>query len=151
MHSYRRASVSVRRRLSSFVHVYRGFMAERVFERPNLNVCFALTGTVARLVLLAGMLGYRQVCFVGVDLNGTPYFWQEGRALRGQPPWVDESGLYDPKPSAANFQGGSRVVPNLFDFLTTLIADRRAPLSFSVLDPGNRSALTPFLTAERRL
>lgn len=145
MHSYRRASVSVRRRLDTYRHIFRAVMRHRVFVRPDLNVSFALTGTVARLVLLACALGYRNICFVGVDLGSTPYFWQENRALRGVQPWRDVNGTFDPKPTKANFQGGGRVVPSFFDFLRSLHEDSGVSLRFSTLDPAGRSRLTEFL------
>ena len=145
MHSYRRASVSVRRRLHTYRHIFRAVMRRRVFVNPDLNVSFALTGTVARLVLLACALGYRNICFVGVDLGSTPYFWQENRALRGVAPWRDVNGTFDPKPTVANFQGGSRVVPSLFDFLRSLHEDAGVSLTFSTIDPAGRSRLTAYL------
>ncbi len=148
MHSYRRASVSVRRRLDTFRYIFRTVMRRRVFDAPDLNVTFALTGTVARLVLLACSLGYRDICFVGVDLGSTPYFWQENRALRGVAPWRDVNGSFDPRPTTANFQGGSRVVPTLFDFLRALHEDSGVALRFSTIDPAGRSRLTGFLRDE---
>jgi len=148
-HAYARVSVSVRRRLPSYRHVFRKVMRRRVFDRANLNVNFALTGSVARLVLLACALGYRRICFVGIDLGTTPYFWQEGVTLRGVAPWQDLHGAFDPKPDAASFQGaGGRVVPTLFDFLRSLHEDAGIPLVFSTLDPKDRSRLTAFLRDE---
>ena len=145
-HSYTRASVSVRRRLSSYRYVFRSVMRNRVFDHPNLNVSFALTGSVARLVLLACALGYRRIAFVGIDLGSTLYFWQEGVALRDQTPWQDLHGAYDPKPGLSSFQGnGGRVVPTLYDFLRSLHEDAGVPLEFSTIDPKGRSLLTQFL------
>ncbi|MCF8516743.1 MAG: hypothetical protein K9G72_20645 [Rhodobacteraceae bacterium] len=148
-HAYARASVSVRKRLPSYRHVFRHVMRSRVFDQPNLNVNFALTGSVARLVLLACALGYRKIAFVGIDLGTTPYFWQEGVALRGQAPWQDLHGAFDPNPTAANFQGtGGLVVPTLFDFLRSLHEDAGVPLEFFTIDPRGRSRLTTFLRDE---
>lgn len=145
-HSYKRVSVSVRRRLESYRHVFRTVMRARVFDRPDLNVNFALTGSVARLVLLACALGYRRIRFVGIDLGSTRYFWQERPELRGQPAWIDRHGAFAPRPTAASFQGaGGRVVPSLFDFLRSLHEDAGVPLHFSTLDPEGRSHLTAFL------
>ena len=145
-HNYPRASVSVRRRLSSYRYVFRSVMRDRVFDHPNLNVNFALTGSVARLVLLACALGYRRIAFVGIDLGSTPYFWQEGVALRGQTPWQDVHGAFDPKPNPSSFQGrDGRVVPTLYDFLRSLHEDAGVPLEFSTIDPKGRSLLTQFL------
>lgn len=145
-HAYARVSVSVRRRLDSYRHVFRSVMRDRVFDRPNLNVNFALTGSVARLVLLACALGYRRIAFVGVDLGTTRYFWQEQPVLRGQPAWQDIHGAFAPNPNAASFQGaGGRVVPNMFEFLRSLHEDAGVDLHFSTIDPKGRSALTAFL------
>ncbi len=145
-HAYGRVSVSVRRRLDSYRHVFRSVLRARVFDRPNLNVNFALTGSVARLVLLACALGYRRIAFVGVDLGTTRYFWQEQAELRGQPAWVDRHGAFAPNPNAASFQGaGGRVVPSLPDLLRSLHEDAPVPLHFSTIDPKGRSALTAFL------
>ncbi len=148
-HAYARASVSVRKRLPSYRHVFRHVMRSRVFDQPNLNVNFALTGSVARLVLLACALGYRKIAFVGIDLGTTKYFWQEGASLRGQAPWQDLHGAFDPKPTAASFQGtGGLVVPTLFDFLRSLHEDAGVALKFSTIDPKGRSRLTAFLRDE---
>lgn len=148
-HAYIRASVSVRKRLPSYRHVFRTVMRTRVFDQPNLNVNFAVTGSVARLVLLACALGFRKITFVGIDLGSTPYFWQEGVSLRGQAPWQDIHGAFDPKPTAANFQGpGGLVVPTVFDFLRILHEDAGVPLVFSTIDPRGRSRLTGFLRDE---
>lgn len=148
-HAYVRASVSVRRRLASYRHVFRSVIRPRVFDHPDLNVSFALTGSVARLVLLACALGYRRIRFAGIDLGTTRYFWQEGVALRGVAPWQDVAGTFDPRPGAASFQGrGGRVVPDLFDFLRSLHEDAGVTLEFSTLDPRGRSRLTAFLRDE---
>lgn len=148
-HRYVRASVSVRRRLASYRHVFRSVMRSRVFDAPDLNISFAVTGSVARLVLLACALGYRRIRFVGIDLGSTPYFWQEGRALRGVAPWQDLGGFYNPKPDVSSFQGrGGKVVPDLFEFLRSLHEDAGVALEFSTLDPKGRSRLTTFLRDE---
>jgi hypothetical protein len=66
--------------------------------------------------------------------------------LRGQTPWQDLHGAFDPKPNAGSFQGkGGRVVPSLFDFLRSLHEDSGVPLEFSTIDPKGRSLLTQFL------
>jgi hypothetical protein len=148
-HSYTRVSVSVRKRLESYRHVFRTVMRRRVFETPDLNVNFALTGSVARLVLLACALGYRRIRFVGIDLGSTRYFWQEGVALRGVAPWQDVNGAFNPRPDASSFQGrGGLVVPTLQDFLRSLHEDAPVRLEFSTLDPAGRSLLTTFLRDE---
>lgn len=148
-HSYVRASVSVRQRLSSYRHVFRKVISPRVFGAADLNVNFALTGSVARLVLLACALGYRRIRFVGIDLGSTRYFWQEGVALRGAEPWQDLHGAFNPRPDARSFQGrGGAVVPTLQDFLRSLHEDAPARLEFSTIDPKERSLLTRFLRDE---
>lgn len=148
-HAYIRVSVSVRKRLTSYRHVFRTVMRRRVFETPDLNLNFALTGSVARLVLLACALGYRRIRFVGIDLGTTRYFWQEGVALRGVAPWQDVHGTFNPRPDAKSFQGkGSLVVPTLLDFLRSLKEDAPVALEFSTLDPAGRSQLTTFLRDE---
>jgi hypothetical protein len=148
-HSYIRASVSFRRRLDSFHHVFRTVLRPRIFDRPNLRVNFALTGSVARLVLLACALGYRRIAFAGIDLGATRYFWQEATHMRGQPVWMDVNGSFDPAPTATSFQGiGGRVVPNLFEFLRCLKTDSGVALEFTTIDPKGRSALTEFLNRE---
>jgi hypothetical protein len=148
-HAYVRVSVSVRRRLDSYRHVFRTVIRPHVFGRPDLAINFALTGSVARLVLLACALGYRRIRFVGIDLGTTPYFWQEDVALRGVAPWVDVNGTFNPKPDASSFQGrGGKVVPDLYDFLRSLHEEAGVALEFSTLDPKGRSRLTAFLRDE---
>ena len=100
-------------------------------------------------MLLACAVGYRRICFVGIDLGTTRYFWQEGVILRGVAPWQDLHGACNPKPDAASFQGaGGRVVPVLFDFLRSLHEDAGIRLVFSTLDSKGRSRLTTFLRDE---
>jgi hypothetical protein len=145
-HSYVRASVSVRGRIASYRHVFRNVIRPRVFDHPDLNINFALTGSIARLVLLACALGYRRIRFVGIDLGTTRYFWQEGRMLRGVQHWQDIHGAFNPRPDASSFQGrGGRVVPDVQDFLRSLHEDSGVALEFSTIDPEGRSQLTPFL------
>lgn len=143
--AYKRASVSVRKRLETYRHIFRTVMRPRLFEKADLRVSFAVTGSVARLTLLGCALGYRRFCFVGIDLGSTPYFWQEAHVLRGAAPWQDKSGLYNPKPTVADFQTAPTVVPGFFDFLRILWAEGGQDLSFETLDPKGRSRLTQFL------
>lgn len=143
--AYKRASVSVRKRLKTYRHIFCSVMRPRLFDRADLRVSFAVTGSLARLTLLGCALGYRRFCYVGIDLGSTPYFWQEGDGLRGAPQWQDKTGLYNPKPTVADFQGGPRVVPSFYDFLRILKADAGQDLQFKTLDPKGRSNLTAFL------
>lgn len=148
MHRYVRASVSIQRDLPTFHRVFRSVMRKRIFETPDLNVTFALTGSVARATLLGCMMGYRKFVFVGVDLGTTKYFWQEDQRLRGVPAWEDKDGFFNPNPNMASFQGGSRVVPTFFEFLRTLHEDSGVALEFATIDPKGRSLLTKFLADE---
>lgn len=143
--AYKRASVSVRKRLETYRHIFRTVMRPRLFDSADLRVSFAVTGSLARLTLLGCALGYRRFCYVGIDLGSTPYFWQEAKGLRGAAPWQDKSGLYNPKPTVTDFQTAPDVVPGFFDFLRILKAEGGQDLSFETLDPKGRSRLTQFL------
>lgn len=145
MHRYVRASVSVNRDVATFRRIFRDVMRPRVFDAPDLNICFAVTGSVARATLLGCALGYRRFCYVGVDLGSTRYFWHEDHQLRGAEPWQDLDHFYDPNPDVSNFQGGPRVVPTFFEFLKTLHDESGRDLEFTTIDPKGRSLLTEFL------
>jgi hypothetical protein len=142
---YKRASVSVRKRLDTYRHIFDRVMRPRLFDRTDLRVSFAVTGSLARLTLLGCALGYRRFCYAGIDLGSTPYFWQEPRGLRDAPQWVDEGGFFSPRPIAADFQASGRVVPSFYEFLRILKDDAGVPLEFTTLDPKGRSNLTRFL------
>lgn len=141
---YTRVSVSVRRKLANWQAVWQHFVAPRVLKAPDLALGFAVTGSVARLTLLALSLGYRRIGFVGVDLGSTPYFWLEERPLRGKPQWVDGSGVYSGVSIGAVSQTSATIVPNVTQFLASLhqtIPD----LDLFTLDPAARSNLTGHL------
>jgi hypothetical protein len=144
--AYKRASVSVRKRLETYRHIFRKIIRPRLFDGADLRVSFAVTGSLARLTLLGCALGYRRFCYVGIDLGSTPYFWQEAKGLRGAPQWQDNTGLYNPKPTVADFQASPRVVPSFYDFLRILKVESGQDLVFETLDPKGRSNLTRFLS-----
>ncbi len=139
LYRYNRASVSVRRDLATFRLILRHFMIKRIIVQPDLSVCFAVCGSVARLVLLALSLGYRRICFAGVDLGSTQYFWidQDVGAL-------DLSKNYQGPSLGAMRQGGSGAVPNIFEFIEA-ISEQIPDVEFKTLDPRNRSRLSSFL------
>jgi hypothetical protein len=114
-----------------------------VFERPNLRVCFAVTGSVARLTLLGLALGYRRIYFSGIDLGSTPYFWLDDRTDSNQKT-PNLSSDYTVASVGAMRQGSGGAVPNFFEFLTAL-SHARNDLDFATFDPKRRSLLTPFL------
>ena len=143
--AYRRASVSVRKRLDTYRYIFGRVMRPRLFDGADLRISFAVTGSVARLTLLGCALGYRRFCFVGIDLGSTPYFWQEATGLRGAPQWQDKSGRFNPKPTVDDFQTSAKVVPSFHDFLRILHEDSGVPLHFETLDPKGRSNLTKAL------
>lgn len=141
---YLRASVSIKGSIANFRYAWRNYMMKKVFEEPNFAVSFALTGTVARLVLLAISLGYRRIGFSGVDLGATPYFWIESKWMRGVEIEVSRSSDYRTTSVGAIRQGGKGVVPNLYDFLTE-IRLTSPEISFFTVDPKKRSNLTHYL------
>lgn len=141
---YTRVSVSVRRRLAVWQAVWTRFVGPRVLNAPDLALGFAVTGSVARLTLLALSLGYRHIGFVGVDLGSTPYFWLEDRQLRDQPPWVDGSGVYAGVSIGAVSQTSATIVPNVTQFLASL-RQTIPDLDLFTLDPAARSNLTGHL------
>lgn len=145
LYRYRRASVSVHGDVRNFELAFRRFVAPRVFGRPNLRVCFALTGSVARLVLLAASLGYRHIRFVGVDLGSTPYFWLEQPGASTPALSAD----YQTTSLGATRQGAGGVVPDFFQFIRE-IKSHQPDLDLATFDPKGRSRLTPFLKALRR-
>ncbi|MDM7932023.1 hypothetical protein [Tabrizicola sp.] len=146
LYRYRRASVSIERDLGTFRFILNRFMLPRVLERPNLRVSFALTGSIARLTLLALSLGYRDIRFAGVDLGSTAYFWLE----RPQEMVASElSAEYQRMSPGALRMGGGGSVPNLFEFLQALL-DEVPGLQFQTFDPRGRSRLTPFLYQQSR-
>jgi hypothetical protein len=142
---YKRASVSVRKRLDTYQHIFRNVIRPRMFDDADVRVSFAVTGSLARLTLLGCALGYRKFCYAGIDLGSTPYFWQEPKGLRGQPQWVDDGGFFNPSPTVNDFQASARVVPSFFEFLRILKQDAGVSLEFTTLDPKGRSHLTRFL------
>jgi len=143
LYRYRRASVSVKKDLRNFELVLRKLILPNVFERPNLRVCFAVTGSVARLTLLGLALGYRRIFFSGIDLGSTPYFWLDNRT-EPDPRAHDLSSNYTVASVGAMRQGSGGAVPNFFEFLTAL-SRARVDLEFATFDPKRRSRLTPFL------
>jgi hypothetical protein len=143
LYRYRRASVSVKQDLRNFELVLRKLMVPSVFERPNLRVCFAVTGSVARLTLLGLALGYRRIYFSGIDLGSTPYFWLDDRTDSNQKTH-NLSSDYTVASVGAMRQGSGGAVPNFFEFLTAL-SRARDDLDFATFDPKKRSLLTPFL------
>lgn len=141
---YRRISVSVKGDFPSFQTVWDRLIAPHIFEKPNLATCFAVTGTIARAVILGVMLGYRKFGFAGIDLGHTDYFWREPNPLNGYVPSVAISSFYDGMSTGAISQGGSKTVPNFFDFLRIL--KRSHPeIELFTLDPKGRSRVTEFL------
>jgi len=40
--------------------------------------------SVVRMVFLALILGFKEIALIGVDLNGSPYFWEESRFVADQ-------------------------------------------------------------------
>ncbi len=147
---YARVSVSVRKKLAVFDHIWAKFMARRVLDTPDLALSFALTGSVARLTLLALALGFKRIGFVGVDLGSTPYFWLEERSLRGQTQWGEASGDYVQPSLGAARQGSGATVPNFYEFLDKLRASDRTVSMFTI-DPHKRSNLTKFLETDGTL
>lgn len=138
---YRRASVSIQRDIRNFKLCFPLYIAPRVFDRPNLRVSFAITGSIARLTLLGLSLGYRRIRFAGVDLGSTQYFWLEDEDT---PARTSLSENYRGMSSGASRQGGAGVVPNFFEFVET-VANFCPHLDFATYDPKRRSRLTQFL------
>lgn len=141
---YCRASVSVRGNLRTFYYILHHFMRKRLIEQPDLSVCFAMCGSIARLVMLALSLGYRRICFAGVDLGSTQYYWlEENPAL--DPSGADQiSDIYKVMSKGALSQGGAEMAPNFFQFVEA-IARECPEVRFSTLDPRQRSRLTQYL------
>lgn len=141
--AYRRASVSTGRSLDIYRAQFRRIIAPQVFApNPDLRVSFALTGSVARLVLLGCSLGYRRFGFAGVDLGATPYFWQEEAWAAHPDRWRDDSPVWTSGATVAHYLSPAAPVPNVPDFLRILREDSPVPLEFFTIDPKGRSRLT---------
>ena len=155
IHDYKRVSVSTNRDLGIYERAYRKIVRPATFQKPDFNMSFANVGSVARTTLLGLGLGYRRICYVGVDLNSNPYFWTSSPQPRCGKAFEDKSGYYNYAPRAGLRQAGESVldsipkVPNFYDFLHILNSDAGTPeIEFSTLDPNGQSSLTKFLESE---
>lgn len=155
VHSYKRISVSANRDLDIYHNAYQKIMRPAIFEKADFNISFATVGSIARATLLGLGLGYRHICFVGIDLNSNPYFWTDIPQPRGGKAFEDKSGFYNYAPRSGLSQAGKSVlnrvpkVPNFYDFLRILHNDPKTPnIEFTSLDPKGRSDLTRFLQQE---
>lgn len=137
MHRYAPVDVSTGGRADVLRRVWLAEMRGHVIERPDPRLCYALIGSVARVVLLGVSLGYRRICLSGFDQNANPYFWQEGRMPGGVPRWHDESGVYAAQPRSGIVQAAGL---SLLAFLRIL--SEAEGVAFSVIDPARRSALS---------
>ena len=152
VHNYKRVSVSANRDLDIYKRAYRKIVRPATFQNPNFNISFANVGSIARVTLLGLGLGYRRICYVGIDLNENPYFWTTTPQPRNGKPFEDKTGYYNYAPRAGLRQAGKSVlnsvpkVPNFYDFLRILKTDIKTPaIELTTLDPKNRSDLTKFL------
>lgn len=141
---YKRVSVSIKKKMPYFELAFQRLILPRVFDTPDLGLCFALTGSIARATLLGLALGYRRIRFIGIDLGSTPYFWMDDAPETEKIEQVDVSSFYLTDSPGAHRQGSASVVPNFYQFLAAL-AKARPELDFATIDPARRSRLTPFL------
>ena len=96
--------------------------------------------SVTRMLSLCTLLGFKEIVLVGVDLNGSPYFWADhGATKKGLEVWCDYPRPHQPQHETLDTS--RRPFSNL-DFIVTLSRTLQSQFGVQVFAGSNKSALS---------